>query len=176
MFPGRVATRGAQGRNRGEGVDGKPDVGAGDAIPVQPRSNVFRVVRNGPLLARGDLVFASEDGQVVSRRASAALCRCGHSGSKPFCDGSHLRVAFTDPDTPPPTDKVQPLSEGEPTEGPVTIVVKPTGSLRLVGPLTVVDAEGRLHVGGRASLCRCGASKGRPWCDNTHREIGFRAD
>jgi CDGSH-type Zn-finger protein len=137
-----------------------------------------RILRDGPALAEGDLVFAREDGTVVRREARAALCRCGQSGRKPFCDGTHRKVGFADPPgpAPDPGTRVQPPPGDADREGPVTVVLKPEGSLRLVGPVTVVTAEGRRHLGGRVSLCRCGASREKPWCDNAHREIGFRAD
>jgi CDGSH-type Zn-finger protein len=141
-----------------------------------PATNVFQVVRDGPILAVGDLVFADEAGTILRRETAAALCRCGSSGSKPFCDESHRRVGFLDGEAPAAEAKVQPLPDEAATTGPATIILKPTGSLRLVGPLTVIDAEGRRYPGGRASICRCGASKAKPWCDNSHRDTGFRAD
>jgi len=149
--------------------------GGGSAEAVSA-TNVFRVLRNGPLLARGDLVFADEAGKVLRRETTAALCRCGHSGNKPFCDGNHRQVGFTEGETAAPGDRVQPIADGAAGAGPVTVVLKPTGSLRLLGPLKIIDADGREHAGGRASLCRCGASRTKPWCDNAHRDIDFRAD
>lgn len=145
---------------------------------MEGEGNVVRILRDGPAVAQGDLVFAREDGTLVRRESKAFLCRCGHSANKPSCDGTHRRVGFADPagPTPPPGTRVQPLAEGVDTAGPVTVVMKPEGSLRLLGPVTVIDADGNRHPGGRVSLCRCGASRERPWCDNAHREIGFRAD
>jgi CDGSH-type Zn-finger protein len=51
---------------------------------------VIRAYRDGPLLVRGDFRLEDEDGRPVDpRRSTIALCRCGRSASKPFCDGSH---------------------------------------------------------------------------------------
>ena len=57
---------------------------------------------NGPLLLRGDVEILAADGSVVPRsRATVALCRCGVSSIKPFCDGTHKLVNFkTDPPDP----------------------------------------------------------------------------
>lgn len=48
------------------------------------------VCPNGPLLVRGDVDIVDDDGAPVERtRATVALCRCGASAIKPWCDGSH---------------------------------------------------------------------------------------
>ncbi|WP_307793925.1 CDGSH iron-sulfur domain-containing protein [Actinotalea soli] len=50
---------------------------------------------DGPLLVRGDVEILGPDGTPVPRRRpTVALCRCGASGIKPFCDGSHKVVGF----------------------------------------------------------------------------------
>src|SRR5690625_4777921 len=50
---------------------------------------------NGPLLIRGDVELVSSTGEPIPRRRSTiALCRCGASTIKPFCDGSHKVVGF----------------------------------------------------------------------------------
>jgi CDGSH-type Zn-finger protein/uncharacterized Fe-S cluster protein YjdI len=49
---------------------------------------------DGPLRVRGNLEITSGTGRVVSRVQAARLCRCGASGAKPFCDGSHARIGF----------------------------------------------------------------------------------
>lgn len=61
---------------------------------------------DGPLLVRGDFEIVSSTGETVeSRRRTVALCRCGVSTIKPFCDGSHKLVGFrTDPPPPEPGD------------------------------------------------------------------------
>lgn len=50
---------------------------------------------NGPLRVRGNLEIISGTGRMVARVTGAYLCRCGHSQTKPFCDGSHAKVGFT---------------------------------------------------------------------------------
>ena len=61
---------------------------------------------------------------------------------------------------------------------PTRITVNRNGSLRVQGEdFTIVDATGKEYgLGGRTtvSLCRCGASKTPPFCDGSHREIGFQ--
>jgi len=53
---------------------------------------------DGPLLVRGDVEILDADGNPAPRRRSTvALCRCGVSAIKPFCDGSHKAVGFTAP-------------------------------------------------------------------------------
>jgi CDGSH-type Zn-finger protein len=49
---------------------------------------------NGPLRVRGNLEITSGTGRVVARVTSAALCRCGGSATKPFCDGTHAKIGF----------------------------------------------------------------------------------
>lgn len=49
-------------------------------------------VRDGPLTLRGDLVIQTPEGEV--REVRAALCRCGASSHKPFCDGTHARIGW----------------------------------------------------------------------------------
>jgi CDGSH-type Zn-finger protein len=49
---------------------------------------------NGPLVATGISSIARKDGVTVAAKPVMALCRCGASGNKPFCDGSHAKVGF----------------------------------------------------------------------------------
>lgn len=61
----------------------------------------------------------------------------------------------------------------------VTVTVRRNGPYKVVGPIRVVDAEGReleLPEGRAVALCRCGHSRTKPFCDATHKRIGFVAD
>lgn len=57
---------------------------------------------DGPLLVRGDFEIVDPEGRAVPRtRSTVALCRCGVSSIKPYCDGTHRLVGFrTDPPAP----------------------------------------------------------------------------
>jgi len=52
--------------------------------------------RNGPLFLRGRVRIQDAEGRVIREDTRVALCRCGASGNKPFCDGSHIRIGFDD--------------------------------------------------------------------------------
>lgn len=61
----------------------------------------------------------------------------------------------------------------------VTIQVRTNGSLKVTGPVTLLDAEGRefeLPQGSAIALCRCGHSQNKPFCDKSHARVGFVAD
>lgn len=52
-------------------------------------------LHNGPYLVRGEVKIVDPEGNEFQAKAgTVALCRCGASASKPFCDGSHVRVGF----------------------------------------------------------------------------------
>ena len=60
----------------------------------------------------------------------------------------------------------------------VTITVRPRGPFRVEGPIKLIDADGTIiDTTGKpaVSLCRCGASTKKPFCDGTHSKIGFEA-
>lgn len=65
------------------------DGGAADRTHVQ-------VMKDGPLLVHGDIVLEGKDGSKNEHSKTTALCRCGHSANKPFCDGSHNKEGFKD--------------------------------------------------------------------------------
>jgi CDGSH-type Zn-finger protein/uncharacterized Fe-S cluster protein YjdI len=54
-------------------------------------------VTDGPLLVRGNLEVVTGTGHTVARVERTALCRCGGSSKKPFCDGTHARNGFRAP-------------------------------------------------------------------------------
>jgi uncharacterized Fe-S cluster protein YjdI/CDGSH-type Zn-finger protein len=72
------------------------------ATGLTPTLVTITPLTNGPLSVVGCVGVTQSDGTVtVAQRLQ--LCRCGHSGSKPICDGSHARVGFTAPGAPMPS-------------------------------------------------------------------------
>lgn len=56
--------------------------------------NQIHIAEDGPLLLNGDYEILHPDGLVENRTGKTALCRCGASSSKPYCDGSHAKAGF----------------------------------------------------------------------------------
>ena len=63
----------------------------------------IEVRENGPYLITGDLTLVDQSGAAFERPqgSAIALCRCGQSSNKPFCDGTHKRVGFVADDSAP---------------------------------------------------------------------------
>jgi CDGSH-type Zn-finger protein len=78
------------------------DVVAALAEPSAPDDGAtITPYRDGPLIVRGKFRLVDQDGEEIDPgRATIALCRCGRSAIKPFCDGSHKRSGFSAPSAP----------------------------------------------------------------------------
>jgi CDGSH-type Zn-finger protein len=223
---------------------------------AEPRVTVSK---NGPYLVSGAVPLAGQtivadaeggseewrEGQAFAAQESYALCRCGHSKTKPFCDGSHSKVGFDGTETAsrdPYRQQAelmegpeQALSDAQPlcafarfcdphgqvwnqvehTDQPqvrttflrqvgncpagrlvawerrtgkalepalpvsIGVIEDPpegvSGGLWLRGGIPVIAADGFAYeVRNRVTLCRCGASKNKPFCDGSHAAVKFR--
>ena len=134
--------------------------------------NTVRVSRHGPLFLRGQLELVQADG-TARQETRLALCRCGASAIKPYCDNAHLKVRFQ--------DEVKGLAGGTTgagsanASGPLRIEPQEDGPVQLRGNVHVLDATGAVAgVTTRAALCRCGQSGTKPFCDGSHARAGFR--
>ena len=76
--------------------------------PDEEHGAIVTPYEDGPLILRGNFTLRTPDGRVIEPgRATVALCRCGKSAIKPFCDGTHKAVgsrAGTGRDSAPPRD------------------------------------------------------------------------
>lgn len=70
---------------------GRLDGGAAEPTPASLR---VQMVPGGPLYVRGPIVLKDAAGAVIFEGTRAALCRCGASHNKPFCDNSHPQTGF----------------------------------------------------------------------------------
>lgn len=71
--------------------EAKNPMGAKNAVLITP-------YRDGPLLVRGAFTLVDPRGESIeSKRSTVALCRCGKSRVRPFCDGTHKLAGFTAP-------------------------------------------------------------------------------
>lgn len=219
----------------------------------------IRIVKDGPYLVSGNVPLApatigtNADGESVrwdwgdcySTEASYALCRCGHSAQKPFCDGSHLKAGFDGTET---ASRKPYRDEAKVIVGPTMMLTDveslcafarfcdPNGQVwslvgetdnaearrdfvrqtcdcpsgRLVawdnatgkaiephyepsiglvedpaqncseplwlrGGIAVIGADDfRYEIRNRVTLCRCGASSNKPFCDGTHAATKFK--
>ncbi|TNF74482.1 MAG: hypothetical protein EP299_07150 [Acidobacteria bacterium] len=162
-----VVLRCPTGALRFERLDGGP-------AETTPASNSGRVVANGPVYLEGDLELRMPDGS-VQKETRVALCRCGASNNKPFCDNSHIEIGFEDPGAVTDRQRGDSGEEGEQTHLEIRLIANGPVSCR--GRLEIRSADGSgSDSGAKGSLCRCGASQNKPFCDGSHKAIGFRAD
>lgn len=197
---------------------------------------------NGPLLVKGLTDLTGADGKPVAPKPVMALCRCGQTGTRPMCDGSHAKVGFTDekldgrqpdrrdsyvgkkitihdnrgicshagfctdnlpkvwrmrtePWIDPDGEMVDKIIEvinmcpsgalsysineveHEDHDRAAAIQIVPNGPFFLQGGVELNEVkllEGTPDE--HRTLCRCGESKNKPFCDGTHWYAKFRDD
>ena len=134
-----------------------------------PRRNEVRITPDGPLYFRGELEIHTST--AVLKETRAALCRCGASRNKPFCDNSHADIAFR------ASGESGIAAIGSGTEGGLLRIMPATnGPCVVEGSFLLVSRDGliRTACGPRVAFCRCGHSRNKPFCDDSHVKAGFR--
>jgi CDGSH-type Zn-finger protein len=226
-----------------------------------PKSSEPKIVvsENGPYIVSGGVPLNLETivpdregmswdwakGRSFKTTSSYALCRCGHSGHKPFCDGTHAKVGFQGTETAtrrpfirqaetlegptrllldaqelcafarfcdpggkiwsliertddPDTQKLVDRAGGHCPAGRLVVLDKLTGkplepdlppsigivedpAMECSGPLWVrggvriESADGKPYeIRNRVTLCRCGASTNKPFCNGSHASLKFQ--
>jgi len=144
------------------------DKTSGKPMHAAPQENTIQIIADGPLYVHADMQVGGE----LEPSHHVALCRCGASRLMPRCDNSHRETGFCDSgmvSVPLPTEASE--------SGILSISSIPDGPLMVEGPFTLLDAAGeKICKSGKAVLCRCGASKMKPYCDGSHMNIGFKAE
>lgn len=67
-----------------------------DTQPDTDVETIVEVIKNGPLLVYGNIEVKHKDGSKEGKNKVTALCRCGASANKPYCDGTHVKIGFKD--------------------------------------------------------------------------------
>ena len=228
-----------------------------DGKKIVVRKNGPYIVHEVPLARKAQVVsehgepLTWKKGAAIETGATYALCRCGQSSNKPFCDGTHRKIGFDGtesadtgvtaerqviyasgtkivvkrdvslcsesgfcgnrltniPEMVPGTDDTQvraqvmamvercpsgsytySIEEGGDDNEPdlpwqVAVTTEITSDGTIAGPLWVTGnvaierADGQpLETRNRVTLCRCGNSKNRPFCDGSHRALGITDD
>ena len=136
-----------------------------------PGGNSVVIHPNGPFVCDGVVEVVDAERNVIRQGTGIALCRCGASENKPFCDGSHAGSGFAD-DGGIAQSQVR---SGEPAVGNLRVTLARNGPLLLDGPLELRSAQGDAVSGVKTALCRCGRSENKPFCDGSHARTGFSA-
>jgi CDGSH-type Zn-finger protein len=260
LLPGHDSRRCLSDGAPGRVAFGKTEFAEGFMSSLKTEARVT-VSENGPYIVTGGVPLARQtivtdaegsselwqEGPALRVQERYALCRCGHSGRKPFCDGTHAKVGFDGTETASrepyrvqanlydgpvlalydaeqlcafgrfcdPHGKV--WNQVEQTNTPdvraqflrqvancpagrlvaldkatgnaiepelsvsIGLVEDPaegcSGPLWLRGGIAVTSSDGFAYeVRNRVTLCRCGESKNKPFCDGTHAAIKFKAE
>lgn len=145
------------------------------------------VTKDGPYIVTGSvpllrLAAAPDSGasewraeETLPSRMSYALCRCGRSKMQPFCDYKHLRGQFDGSETADRTAVAETDGSSQ-TSASIGFVRQAdalrNGPLWVRGLVEVASADGFTYrTGSVATLCRCGASQTKPFCDGSHEGL-----
>jgi CDGSH-type Zn-finger protein/uncharacterized Fe-S cluster protein YjdI len=139
-----------------------------DRVEEPGPENMVRVGADGPLYARGDLRLKLKNGELRAE-TRLALCRCGQSKNKPYCDNTHEAIGFEHDGT------LAEVKLRRDAEAPRTVEIEPLpdGPVLVSGDLAVAAADGSTVECTSAAFCRCGHSSTKPFCDGAHKRVGF---
>jgi CDGSH-type Zn-finger protein len=131
--------------------------------------NEVLVSNAGPLQLTGNITLVHENG-TVQYANHLSLCRCGKSKSKPTCDETHMDAEFLH------SGKICEVSDILASERPskVTVSCIKDGPITFRGRMKLHNQFGQQCVKMRGSLCRCGHSASKPFCDGSHSRVGFK--
>ena len=122
--------------------------------------NEVLVTSAGPLKVTGNITMIDEEG-VVTHANHLTLCRCGASKNEPHCDDQHLEIEFFD------MGSIERASDCMQVTRPQTVTVTcvKDGPLKFRGYMRIYNRRGQECLAMQGSLCRCGKSTKKPFCD-----------
>jgi len=134
-----------------------------------PGRNEVRITPDGPLYFCGELEIHTAT--AVLKETRAALCRCGASRNKPFCDNSHADIGFR-----ASGELAITANAGETEGGILRIMPAENGPCVVEGSFTLISSDGLIRTasGPKVAFCRCGHSRNKPFCDGSHVKAGFQ--
>jgi CDGSH-type Zn-finger protein/uncharacterized Fe-S cluster protein YjdI len=133
--------------------------------------NRVKLNTNGPVYFFGDIEVQDHEGNTVLEDTRFALCRCGGSSNKPACDNSHKKLNWK---ANADADKSKMPEPKENTGNKLLIKLMQNGPAILEGMYTMESPQIGEHTSDKGvALCRCGGSSTKPFCDGTHKNIGF---
>ena len=127
----------------------------------------IEIMDYGPLIVSDLKSLEDAEGRELAIKKKTALCRCGASENKPFCDGSHREEGFKS--SLPSGEFSVPVKEGD-----AVIRSLKNGPYEVCGDIELcVEDDSELSGDDPYYLCRCGASENKPFCDGSHKRVGF---
>ena len=128
---------------------------------------------DGPYRVEGGVPLEGPDGQAYELKPAYSLCRCGQSSNKPYCDGTHKECGFVGAESADSAGSGEAAVAGEVRAALIHVVRD--GPYEVIGVPSLTFSDGRVcQRRPYYRLCRCGASKSKPFCDDSHVEVGFR--
>lgn len=147
----------------------------GNKSEQPPEQNVIAIEKDGPIYIHGEVIIVDMDENVILKDTRVAMCRCGQSKNKPLCDNSHIKANFK-ADTSYNAERLR----TEPVNGKggeLSIKLFDNAPFLVQGNYDLVGEEtGRETCSKKMSFCRCGGSSSKPFCDGTHKKIGFDSE
>lgn len=144
-----------------------------DSEEQPARENTITIVPDGPLYLRGDIEIQNAEGETLLEDTRVAVCRCGESENKPLCDNTHEDIDFEAPAAFNKA-KLQPTNDGDPSMKKLILKLMDDGPILLEGTYSIHSiANQSVSSSKNAAMCRCGHSGTKPFCDGTHKEVGF---
>ncbi len=139
-----------------------------------PEKNDLSLIKDGPVYLKGNIKIKNLDGEVITEETRVALCRCGKSTNKPYCDNSHIKAEFEAGTEYNPERLL--LEETTDEGGELSVTLFPNAPFVVEGNYTLNGSDQTVSTKKKMSFCRCGASSNKPFCDGSHKEAGFRSE